>query len=181
MNVEIEAKLKVDSLEVVTQRLKDLSAEFIAERTEKDWYFDDENATFRTSDKALRLRRLSVGDDQKVILTYKGPKMADDYKKRIEIEVQVGNFESSENILAELGYNKALAVEKVRQLWKLQGCEVALDNVEELGSYIEIEGPSSELINIVQKKLGLADIEHISDSYADLISRELPRGSSQKS
>jgi adenylate cyclase class 2 len=169
MNVEIEAKIKVESLEVVRQRLSELSADFVEERIEQDWYFDDNNAAFRTSDKALRLRCLSIGDNQAVILTYKGPKMADDYKKRVEIELEVSCFESAEKILSQLGYNEAIDVKKCRQLWKYQQCEVALDDVEGLGFYVEIEGPKSEIIHEVQKKLGLAEKDHIPESYADLI------------
>ena len=169
MNVEIEAKLKVESLEVIRQRLSELSAEFISDRIEQDWYFDDENVAFRTSDKALRLRCLTVGEVQKVILTYKGPKMADEYKKRVEIELEVSCFETAEKILSQLGYNKAIVVKKCRQLWKFRSCEVALDDVEGLGFYVEIEGPRSEIIHEVQKKLGLAEKDHICDSYADLI------------
>ena len=66
-----------------------------------------------------------------------------------------------------------MAVEKKRCLWRLDGCEVALDDVPLLGNFVEIEGPDVEKITHVQKRLGLADVPHIPRSYASLIRDKL--------
>ena len=57
-------------------------------------------------------------------------------------------------------------VEKKRRVWQLNKCEIALDELPLLGTFVEIEGPDSETIANVQKKLGLGNLPHIGKSYA---------------
>jgi len=175
MYTEIEAKLKVHSLEEVDRKLRDSGASVVRETVQTDCYFDMAGRDLTGSDKALRLRRDKTGAQEHFILTYKGPKQKDDYKKRVEIELDVNDAEAAERLLAELGYHKALAFNKKRRLWKLHDCEVALDELPLLGVFVEIEGPDSETISRVQEMLGLAEAPHIMDSYACLIDAELSR------
>jgi len=66
MCTEIEAKLKVDSLEQVRQKLVELGAEFLQEQLQTDCYFDDANANLTKTDRCLRLRREQLGDGESV-------------------------------------------------------------------------------------------------------------------
>jgi adenylate cyclase class IV len=75
--------------------------------------------------------------------------------------------------LAAIGYKKTLLFQKKRRVWWLDRCEVALDRLPLLGSFVEIEGPNEKAIAGVQKKLGLADLPHIPESYASLMERKL--------
>lgn len=171
MNTEIEAKLKVDSLQSIERQLQELGAQFVEQQHQIDYYFDDEKSSFAKGDKCLRLRLQSIENDETTFLTYKGPKQKDNFKKRLEIEIQVTDVESAENLLSALGYNKKLVIEKERKIWQLCSCIVALDNLPSLGCFIEIEGPDNSKIAEVQKKLGLENIRHISDSYAELMAK----------
>ena len=175
MGVEIEAKLKVDSLPEIEQRLRELGAEFVAEQQQTDHHFDDAGGTLASGDRCLRIRRQSVGGKEQVVLGYKGPKERSNFKKRQEIETEIKDADSAENLLAALGYRKALTVEKTRKLWRLGGCEVALDRLPLLGEFVEIEGPNDKTISDVQKSLGLARVPHIPKSYAQLIKEEMNR------
>ncbi|MFH1718960.1 MAG: class IV adenylate cyclase [Planctomycetota bacterium] len=175
MFTEIEAKLKVDSLPEVEQKLAALGAEFLAEQVQRDYHFDNAAGTLAGSDKCLRLRRQAIGDTEKFYLTYKGAKEKSDFKKRPEIETEIADADSAEKLLAGLGYEKVFAVEKKRRLWKFCGCEVALDELPSLGDFIEIEGPDDEKIAEVQQRLGLAHLPHIPKSYAQLLKEGLRR------
>jgi adenylate cyclase class 2 len=175
MHEEIEAKLKVDSLEAVERRLGACGATFLGETVQTDAYFDTVACDFTRGDKALRLRREKTGQCERLILTYKGPKQPDDYKKRVEVELEVSDGAAAEALLVTLGYDKALAFDKRRRLWRLQDCEVALDELPLLGTFVEIEGPDSHTILQVQKMLDLSLVPHTMDSYASLIERELRR------
>ncbi|MBN2183457.1 MAG: class IV adenylate cyclase [Sedimentisphaerales bacterium] len=176
MFIEIEAKLKVDSLAEVENKLRQLDAEFVAEQDQSDIHFDDLSANLSGSDKCLRLRRQVVGETIRLFLTYKGAKEKSNYKKRQEIEFEVGDAESAEKLLAALGYERRLSVDKKRRLWKFGGCEVALDKLKELGEFVEIEGPDDEKISEVQKSLGLGNLPHIKKSYAALIMEKSKSG-----
>lgn len=173
MDTEIEVKLKVKSLEGIEHSLSELGAEFLQEQLQTDYYFDDAGSTMKNGDKALRLRRQVTGKNEKVLLTYKGPKTKNNFKKRREIEIEIKDADSAEEFLLALGYEKVLVVEKKRRTWRYRGCVVALDELPLLGSFLEIEGPDDERITYVQKSLGLANLSHIVESYASLVSDKL--------
>jgi len=175
MSIEIEAKLKVDSLQEVESKLRQLGAEFLAEQLQTDFLFDDANAALITTDRCLRLRRQSVTGCESFFLTYKGAKEKNNFKKRQEIEIEIKEAESIQKLLSALGYTKVLVVEKTRRLWKLDGCFVALDQLPLLGAFVEIEGPDDKTITDVQQKLALADLPHIAKSYAQLTKEERDR------
>lgn len=169
MCVEIEVKLKVDSLLGVEQKLAELGAEFLAEQSQTDYFYDDANAALTLTDRCLRLRRQTVTGSEQFILTYKGAKEKSNLKKRQEIEIEIKQEQAAQKLLSALGYEKVLIVEKKRRLWQLGGCSVALDQLPLLGDFVEIEGPDENTITNVQQDLGLADLSHIGKSYAQLI------------
>jgi len=173
MNIEIEAKLKVESLEEVKCKLVELGAEFLAEQLQKDCYFDDGDRTLTKTDRCLRLRREVVGDSDRFFLTYKSAKEKNQFKKRQEIDIEIKDPDSTEKMLTALGYNRVLVVEKKRRIWRYRDCVVALDELPLLGEFVEIEGPNDEKISDVQNELALANLQHIVKSYADLVSEKL--------
>jgi len=65
MCIEIEAKLKVDSLQEVEDKLLQLDAEFVAEQFQADTHFDDGSATLKNTDSTETF--LSALGHEKVI------------------------------------------------------------------------------------------------------------------
>lgn len=175
MYLEIEAKLKVDSFDAVQRRLTEQGATFVSERVQTDYYFDRPEQTLTQTDQCLRLRIESDSDGQRNILTYKGPKQADDFKKRKEVNLEVADAEALKCLLDALGYDLSLAFNKRRGVWRFDNCEVALDELPLIGVFVEIEGPDSNHIVRVQKDLDLSDAPHVMASYASLIGEELSR------
>ena len=175
MCTEIEAKLKVDSLQKAAEALPGLGAEFLYEQLQRDYYFDDADTTFIKTDRCLRLRRQLIGGEEKVFLTYKGPKQQGRLKRRQEIEIELSDGDLAEKLLLAVGYEKILVFEKKRRTWRLGRCEIALDELPLLGCFVEIEGPDEESITRVQIDLGLKALSHIVDSYAVLMENELCR------
>ena len=106
MAIEIEAKLKVDSHSRVVEKLTELGAEFLAEQLQKDWHFDDANGTLAGADKCLRVRRQLTGRQERIFLTYKGPKEKNRFKRRKEFELEVKDANSAQQLLSALGYEK---------------------------------------------------------------------------
>jgi len=176
MCVEIEAKLKVDSLSEIEHKLGELGARFLGEQLQTDYFFDDLNATLTKTDKCLRLRKQIVEKSENYFLTYKGAKEKSHLKKRQEIESEINDADSIHKLLLALGYKQVLIVEKKRRLWFFCNCEVALDQLPQLGDFVEIEGPDEEEISNVQNSLGLAELPHILKSYASLL-KEQPQKS----
>jgi adenylate cyclase class 2 len=173
MGIETEIKLRVESLEGLEDRLTELGAAFVAEQVQTDCYFDDGSRTLTGSDRCLRLRRLRVGNTDRNLLTYKGAKEEHELKRRQEIEIEVEDRNSAVELLCALGYEEVLTFEKKRRVWRLCECEVALDELPLLGSFVEIEGPNTDKIKEVQGSLGLEQLGHVPDSYASLVAERL--------
>jgi adenylate cyclase, class 2 len=173
MNIEIETKVKIDSHELVIEKLKQNNAVLLADIKQIDVYFDDTANKLSGSGEGLRIRQQVAAGIQKVILTYKGQRQQGQYKVRSEYETEVGDYEMMVSILISLGFEKSLAVEKKRQLWQLDDCEVCLDEVELLGKFVEVEGPSEASINKVLDMIGLESFEHIQSGYAKMLWQKL--------
>ncbi len=181
MYVEIEAKLKVDSLDEVKHRLAERGAPMVSQVIQTDYYFDSADSELTRADQCIRLRRETSEEGERLILTYKGAKQVDDFKKRQEINLAVEDAEAMERLLNALGYFRVLAFNKRRCTWRVEGCEVALDELPLVGAFVEIEGPESNTIAQVRDMLGLTRASHVMDSYAALITTELSRlGLAQK-
>jgi len=173
MCTEIEAKLKIDSFEKIKRRLTEAGAEFLQEQFHTDSYFDNADRTLTKTDTCLRLRRQLVDKNETFFLTFKGAKEKSDFKKRHEVEIELKDGQSAEKLFLLLGYDKILLFQKKRQLWQLDDCEIALDELPLLGDFIEIEGPDSKKIADVQNTLKISGLLHLLESYAFLMERKL--------
>ena len=181
MYLEIEAKLKVDSFEDVQHRLAACGASFVSQRLQIDCYFDTADRHLTQTDRCLRLRTERTAEGERFVLTYKGPRQADDFKKRQEANLEMSDVGAVECLLEGLGYHRALTFDKRRRVWNLEGCEVALDELPLIGGFVEIEGPDSNRIAHVRETLGLSDAPHVMESYAALIDERLSHlGSAQR-
>jgi adenylate cyclase class 2 len=173
MGMEIEKKVKVELLEAIAGRLREAGAEYVGEVAQRDVYLDDEEGSLRKSDRGLRVRVEQREGTERVLLTYKGPREKAKFKRRAEIEVEVRDAGLVEKVFGEMGYGEKLVVEKNREIWRMGGCLVCLDDVQLLGTFAEIEGPDDEAIEEVAARLGLAELEHIGEGYAAMTRRKL--------
>jgi len=98
MGIEIEAKLKVESLVEIAMRVSELGGKFQQKVLQRDCYFDDAAGSLLSQDRCLRLRRQSTNSHEKAFLTYKGPKEKTRLKKRQEINVIMEDADSAEKL-----------------------------------------------------------------------------------
>ena len=169
---EIETKLCVNDHESVRKQLQYLHAVYIELQQQTDIYFDDASASLTKSDTCLRLRVQNTDKNQTCILTYKGPKHQACVKKRTEIELTVDNQSKAIEFVGALGYKESLTVEKTRELWQYKNCDIALDQVKDIGNYVEIEGPDETVIMQIKRELALTEYPHIQQSYASLLAKQ---------
>lgn len=178
--LEIELKLKVDSLEPTAQKLAQLGAEFDGDFIQTDAYYDDSEDSLVNSDRCLRIRKHKNHLGEAIELTYKGAREKHRFKTRREIGLKVEKAEELAHLFEELGYREKLAFEKKRSLWDFGGCKVALDELPLLGKFVEIEGPNDSLIEQAQKRLGLEKIQHTPQSYAHLMEEAIAKTGTKK-
>jgi adenylate cyclase class 2 len=171
MPVDIEAKIKVDSLDTVRDRLKELNAAFAGEALETNVFFDTEDRSLLAGDRGLRLRTAeSKTSGQKTnTITYKGPRLHGPLKSRDERELGVTDPDDAAALFESLGYQKILSFQKRRESWRLNGCKIELDELPHLGVFVEIEGASETAVMKTRDALRLADRPLIKSSYIALL------------
>ncbi|WP_457614097.1 class IV adenylate cyclase [Methanopyrus sp.] len=175
---EVEVKVKLRNPEDVQKRLEKLGEKVRTVR-QRDLYYQHPCRDFAETDEALRLRR----SDDKTVLTYKGPKVGRE-KSRVELEVAVDDFETADAILRHLGFEplEHAEVKKVRTIYKLEvngkNVVAALDEVEGLGTFLELECKADDeseidekerlLANVLEKKLKVEG-DRVRHSYLELL------------
>jgi adenylate cyclase class 2 len=153
---EVEIKVPAD-VDAVRERLREAGAERVDARRQRDAYYDAPHRDFAETDEALRVRRespLSVeavpgspdvarSDEEPPAetakLTYKGPRLDEGSKTRVEHETAVDDGEAMDGVLSGLGFDPAAVVEKRREFWSFAGFTVTLDAVDGVGEFVEIE------------------------------------------
>ena len=71
-----------------------------------------------------------------------------------EICLKIDSLEKAEEFLTILGCQKKSYQESKRELWKIDGIEVTIDEWPFLEPFVEIEGESEESVKHIAKKLG---------------------------
>lgn len=181
MSIEYEVKIQVEDLRDVEEKLRKLGAVFEDEVFESDFYIDlRPYKDLKASDEALRVRisyssRLSRYVSE---LTYKGPKLTPNMKVRKEITVGVDDGKKLLQIFKELGFSYYV-IKKKRRIYRYGPYKIFLDEVPNLGRFIEIEveGVSSveQFVNLMKRFIGLLKLseEFISKSYLELFMERL--------
>ncbi len=109
---------------------------------ETDTYFDGGMNGIKKSGQALRVRRTLVcatGKEHSSI-TFKGEKLDKISMARVELETGVENGETAERILSALGFFPVQPIViKTRKVFKKEDISVCVDDVQGLGSYLELE------------------------------------------
>jgi adenylate cyclase class 2 len=165
--LEVEVKYRAPDPAAVLSKLLALGAAFAREEAEADHYFNAPDRDFRQTDEAFRIRRTPGGTR----LTYKGPKREAATKTRKEVEVPIGSGDEGvvaamTELLVCLGYRPVAVVRKKRVVYGLERpvggkrrtVEVCFDDVEAIGSFVEVElvADESEFEGAKAAVLGLA-------------------------
>lgn len=164
-NVEIKALLRDQA--AVRNRLAALGARWEAELLQTDTYF-------QTGRGRLKLRQAPNAEDE--LIFYFRPDTADSKLSDYSV-VKVGVDQRIGTMLSQaLGVR--VVVRKRRELWRLGNIRVHLDEVENLGRFIEFEAElgidrdeascRAQTDKLVAR-LGLAPADLVAGSYSDLL------------
>lgn len=164
---EVEIKFYVKDLAGVESRLKEMGAQLVNPRThEINLHFDTAGSDLAKNSQVLRLRQ-----DKAARLTYKGPtEIKDGVRIRKEIEFTVGDFRAAREFLHALGYLVSMIYEKFRTVYEYEGVSIVLDELP-YGMFVEIEGPDSGSIRLVNQHLKLNWDAGVPASYVALFHR----------
>lgn len=166
--IEIETKFYVRDLKKIETRLQALGAQLVQPRQfEQNLRFDLPDGSLRKTYRVLRLRQ-----DEKAVLTYKGPgsNAVDGIRAREEWEVIVSDFATTQKILESLGYDIQFIYVKYRTTYTLENSHVMLDEMP-FGLFVEIEGEKQPDVLTLAEHLNLDKDGAIPDSYQVLFER----------
>ena len=130
---EIEIKVKVDNLATIESKLRKLGYTISAPVSQKDTIFSSPGYTSKTNNVFMRIRKQSG----KTIFNLK--KQITGELDNLEYETEISNSGAMHKILLVLGFQPMVQVIKTRKTCKYKDYEICLDNVEELGCFVEIE------------------------------------------
>jgi adenylate cyclase class 2 len=179
MHIEVEQKFRAAHSADLLAGLERLGAVFEEPVEQIDQYFAHPARDFAQTDEALRIRR--IGDRN--FVTYKGPKLDATTKTRRELELPLADgaagAERFAELLTALGFSRVREVRKSRRIanveWRGHEIEVALDDVDRLGQFVELEivtdsdgsNAARDLIASLAAELGLKTVER--RSYLELL------------
>ncbi|MFK7770026.1 MAG: class IV adenylate cyclase [Mariniblastus sp.] len=177
--IEIEFKFPVDSLAAVREQCLQIGAISSGTSQQSDEYINDPLRDFAKQDKALRIR----DDNGSPCLTFKGPNLDPAAKIRQEVEMPLVDNAAAEQIkevFLGIGFYSVAKVVKQRETlelnWQDTVVHVCLDDVEEVGGFVELElvvqddgnvDEAKNRLNSLADELGLSG--SIRTSYLELL------------
>lgn len=169
MATETEAKIKVDALAPIVERLRNLGALDQGTSLERNWVLDRPDGGLMAGGVLLRVR--NVGDVGG-ILTVKRRMKGGEFKTREEVESMIDSTDDVLRQLQMVGFEIKWIYEKQRATWVWHDCVLALDECPEIGCFVEIEGEADD-IRLAAADIGLDPALHIQDSYLELWMKHL--------
>ncbi|MDB5189984.1 MAG: adenylyl cyclase CyaB [Parcubacteria group bacterium] len=154
---EIEVKAVLTDKESFVKALADRGCELGPEVSQDDTVYAHTVGTldeFLGNNDFLRLR---VQNDGKTLFTFKHhPGRAINLDSApLELELEISSRETMEKILDLMGYKEAVRIKKVRRKTTYQNWEICVDEVEGLGSFVEVEEllDANDTVQEVQQRM----------------------------
>ena len=173
--IEIELKAKLNNPDKMEIKLKELEAEFIDKKHQIDTYLSPPHQSLIGKTIYLRVRHDKLSGKARfeydIGLKECGASLAEEY------EVEINDPETMLTILNKLDFVIDTVVDKKRLTYKLGNFTIVLDDVKELGRFMEIELLDTEYeeaeqkINQLYEKLGVPkqDIFTCQQNYFDMM------------
>lgn len=170
--MEIETKFKTKNLEAIKKKLVKLGAVFSDEVDQKDeWYRwkGQELASQHPGSFMIRIR------NQNGVFYFGTKELTNKTGVWIEYELQISDAEEMKKIINQLGFTKVFTLTKKRIPGRLEEFGLCLDDVKELGKYLEVEVISDnpdegkEKIRQLMTRLGIDDREVEHRGYGAII------------
>lgn len=151
MRKEIEVKARVNDPEFLENQLKKLGCHISAPIRQDDRLYYNYDGDYATPQMGLNILRIRKQDD---IYLFTIKQSQTNELDCIEYETEIKDPEALEQALFLMGYRRAVELHKVRRKVKYNDLEICLDQVEQLGDYIEVEKLAEDAdAELVQKEL----------------------------
>jgi len=141
MNIEVEIKIEIDSFEEIKEKVSEVGKLIKSINQVDDYFIPSHRDFFAQKPHPTEWLRIRTNPD-KVIFEYDksiNKKANGEQECAEEYETEISNAEEFRKILNFLDFKKVVTVDKQREYWDCGDLEIALDKIEGLGSFIEVE------------------------------------------
>jgi predicted adenylyl cyclase CyaB len=167
---ELEIKIKVGT-EKQFQETFELCTKLYGPPTshvlQLDEYYDSPDCQLLNQDLVLRIR--SVDNEKMVALKSPRLKLPNGMTKRIELEFASSDGKKVQDQLKDQGLVVRQSSEKERWTFTYKDIEILFDRLPFIGTYIEIEGPTTAAIQKIVDVLKLNSNTVIQKNYGELM------------
>ncbi|MBA3722510.1 MAG: class IV adenylate cyclase [Parachlamydiaceae bacterium] len=167
---ELEIKIQISSEEhfqAVYDSCNKLFGPPISHVIQLDEYYDTPDGQLKKQDLVIRIR--SNGEKKTIALKSPRIELPSGMTNRIELEFLSAEGEKVHEQLISQGLNPNEAAEKERWTFINNDCEIVLDRLPFIGSFIEIEGPSEIEISKIVSLLNLSSCQIVRQNYGELM------------
>jgi adenylate cyclase, class 2 len=178
MRKEIEVKARLNNQDEVIAKLEILGCKLSHPIHQQDIVFvDDDYGVFDKFNPGKNILRIREQDDR-FILTLKQAKSNE--QDAIEHETEVVDAKETREILEHMGFHEEVRINKIRRTAHYNNWEICIDEVEGLGSFIEVEhiaeDPEVESVQSVMFNflisLGVKVKDRVTNGYDTLVYRK---------
>lgn len=167
---ELEIKIQINSdehFQAIYDSCIILFGPPISHVLQLDEYYDTTDGQLKKQDLVIRIR--SYGEKKTIALKSPRVELPSGMTNRIELEFLSAEGDKVHEQLFSQGLNPNEAAEKERWTFVYNDCEIVLDRLPFIGSFIEIEGPSEEIINEIVSLLKLSSCQVLRQNYGELM------------
>jgi len=135
---EIELLFKIDETRAqnIREEIEDL---FIKKIREIDTYFYPPDKDFLVSDSGRENLRVRESGDKKELTYKKVVYNSGEYSHAIEKNVDISDTKTTIEIFKTLGFREYMVVDKEREIFEDDSFQITIDQVKNLGIFVEIE------------------------------------------
>jgi len=143
--IEVEIRAKIKDIDSIKEHLNLIDAQFVDNIKQIDRIFGhskflDKDTKIIEGGLSARIRQVNNVSklEFKEIIREGGG---------FEIEAKLDNVDSGIELLGKLDFKEAFTISKIRDVYKYNDFEIAIDQVKKLGNFIEIE----KLVNLKEE------------------------------
>ena len=174
--MEVEVKARVDDMEAMKQRLESAGAAFEGETDQVDAYFKPKGFDARPAEPGDWILRVRKSGDEKTLTIKVLTEITGAWK---EHETVIGNPGQAVKIAEVMGLINVFTFHKKRIFGRMGEFEILLDDVKELGRFIEVgiisDEPEKTRQKIIEflKSIGIKEEDIERRGYGEIMGEKL--------
>jgi predicted adenylyl cyclase CyaB len=169
--LEVELKSVVDDVDRRRANVERAGATVVYAGRLEDRRWDTPDRALLAKDHVLRVRTYRNDAGVRAELDWKGPTRREGgYKLRDELETKVGDPDALGEILAALGYEVSIAIDREIVQYDLQGTMIRFERYPRMDDLVEVEGEPEDIERAIAA-LGLPRDGFNTDRLPDFVRR----------